>query len=163
MLIILDRMMDGLMEERAEMVYLCHQTIKNIWSSRSMTRASTQRVSPWWRGPTLLAVVKVKESQPSSHHRRHQNLVAQSYGHTPMPPSAANKAKLKLQAANANDNPRRPSNSPAESFQPTADTQTYRDLLIFEERLKQNAARLVKRKKKYQSESSGIKRAGESH
>lgn len=38
-----------------------------------------------------------------------------------------------------------------ESFHPAQDTQTYRDLLIFEERLKQNAARLVKRKKKYQT------------
>lgn len=34
---------------------------------------------------------------------------------------------------------------------PASDAQTYRDLLIFEERLKQNAARLIKRKKKYQS------------
>lgn len=40
-----------------------------------------------------------------------------------------------------------------ESYHPAPDAQTYRDLLIFEERLKQNAARLIKRKKKYQSES----------
>ncbi|PWN32619.1 uncharacterized protein FA14DRAFT_126497, partial [Meira miltonrushii] len=36
-------------------------------------------------------------------------------------------------------------------YYPSADAQTYRDLLIFEERLKQNAARLVKRRKKYQT------------
>ena len=36
-------------------------------------------------------------------------------------------------------------------YHPSADAQTYRDLLIFEERLKQNAARLIKRKKKYQT------------
>ena len=34
-----------------------------------------------------------------------------------------------------------------------ADSQTFRDLLIFEERLKQSATRLQKRKKKYESES----------
>lgn len=36
-------------------------------------------------------------------------------------------------------------------FAPAADSQTFRDLLIFEERLKQNAARLLRRKKKYQA------------
>lgn len=43
--------------------------------------------------------------------------------------------------------------SPSSSvpYYPSADAQTYRDLLIFEERLKQNAARLVKRRKKYQT------------
>lgn len=34
---------------------------------------------------------------------------------------------------------------------PTPDGATFRDLLIFEERLKQNAARLLRRKKKYQT------------
>lgn len=42
---------------------------------------------------------------------------------------------------------------PPQPFQPLADTATFRDLLIFEERLKQNAARMGKRKSKYQSES----------
>lgn len=36
-------------------------------------------------------------------------------------------------------------------FAPAPDSQTFRDLLIFEERLKQNAARLLRRKKKYQA------------
>ncbi|PWN50613.1 hypothetical protein IE53DRAFT_86469 [Violaceomyces palustris] len=39
----------------------------------------------------------------------------------------------------------------AEPFTPAADAHTYRDLLIFEERLKQNAARLLARKKKYET------------
>ncbi|SPO28013.1 uncharacterized protein UTRI_05156 [Ustilago trichophora] len=37
-----------------------------------------------------------------------------------------------------------------EPFHPTADAATFRDLLIFEERLKQNAARLQSRKRKYE-------------
>jgi len=40
----------------------------------------------------------------------------------------------------------------AHSPVPPMDSHTYRDLLIFEERLKQNASRLQKRKKKYESE-----------
>lgn len=36
-------------------------------------------------------------------------------------------------------------------YHPAGDPQTYRDLLIFEERLKQNAARLQKRRTKYQT------------
>lgn len=36
-------------------------------------------------------------------------------------------------------------------YHPAGDAQTYRDLLIFEERLKQNAARLMKRRTKYQT------------
>lgn len=42
------------------------------------------------------------------------------------------------------------SNSSA-TFASSPDSQTFRDLLIFEERLKQNAARLLRRKKKYQT------------
>ncbi|SPO28841.1 uncharacterized protein UTRI_05156_B [Ustilago trichophora] len=41
-------------------------------------------------------------------------------------------------------------NQPDEPFYPTADAATFRDLLIFEERLKQNAARLQSRKRKYE-------------
>ena len=37
-----------------------------------------------------------------------------------------------------------------EPFHPAADAATFRDLLIFEERLKQNAARLQSRKRKYE-------------
>lgn len=37
------------------------------------------------------------------------------------------------------------------SFPPPASAAVYRDLLIFEERLKQNSARLKARKNKYQS------------
>lgn len=37
------------------------------------------------------------------------------------------------------------------SFPPPANAAVYRDLLIFEERLKQNSARLKARKNKYQS------------
>jgi hypothetical protein len=69
------------------------------------------------------------------------------------PPRTSSKKQDKnfaMVAANGND--RRASQMPIEAFNPTADAQTFRDLLIFEERLKQNAARLVKRKKKYQSE-----------
>lgn len=39
---------------------------------------------------------------------------------------------------------------PEEPFHPAADAATFRDLLIFEERLKQNAARLQARKRKYE-------------
>lgn len=39
---------------------------------------------------------------------------------------------------------------PETPFHPTADAATFRDLLIFEERLKQNAARLQARKRKYE-------------
>lgn len=40
--------------------------------------------------------------------------------------------------------------SPNEPFTPAADAATFRDLLIFEERLKQNALRLQSRKRKYE-------------
>ncbi|KAF8880785.1 hypothetical protein BD779DRAFT_1547916 [Infundibulicybe gibba] len=43
-----------------------------------------------------------------------------------------------------------PSAAPAASFCPPNDTSTYRDLLLFEERLKTNAASLQKRKVRYQ-------------
>ncbi|UZJ54256.1 hypothetical protein CBS101457_003576 [Exobasidium rhododendri] len=68
-----------------------------------------------------------------------------------MPPTAAPRSFSIPQNGNATGNTRRPQHLPVESFHPIADSQTYRDLLIFEERLKQNAARLVKRKKKYQT------------
>lgn len=44
----------------------------------------------------------------------------------------------------------RESNESEEPFHPSADAATFRDLLIFEERLKQNAARLQARKRKYE-------------
>ncbi len=43
-----------------------------------------------------------------------------------------------------------------ESAAPSPDSQTFRDLLIFEERLKQSASRLQKRKRKYESECSAV-------
>ncbi|KAF9516092.1 hypothetical protein BS47DRAFT_702065 [Hydnum rufescens UP504] len=46
---------------------------------------------------------------------------------------------------------RTPSRTPTpKSFQPPGDAGTYRDLLLFEERLKTNAARLQRRKRRYQ-------------
>ncbi|SNX86313.1 uncharacterized protein MEPE_05022 [Melanopsichium pennsylvanicum] len=64
-----------------------------------------------------------------------------------MPPKAAQRgrshhARNASQAANEKE--------PEESFHPSADAATFRDLLIFEERLKQNAARLQSRKRKYE-------------
>jgi hypothetical protein len=47
--------------------------------------------------------------------------------------------------------------------QPPSDAATYRDLLLFEERLKTNAARLRRRKRKYQSEYSTSSCAACSH
>lgn len=38
-------------------------------------------------------------------------------------------------------------------FHPTADTSTYRDLLLFEERLKMNAEMLRRRRRRYCGES----------
>lgn len=48
-----------------------------------------------------------------------------------------------------------PNLGPSQAFTPALDAQTFRDLLIFEERLKQNAARLQSRKKKYECEQHG--------
>lgn len=48
------------------------------------------------------------------------------------------------------DTNRKPSPMPIGTNYPVNDIKTYRDLLIFEERLKQNMARLKKRKQKYQ-------------
>jgi hypothetical protein len=45
--------------------------------------------------------------------------------------------------------PRRPSS--AQPFHPPADTSTYRDLLLFEERLKMNAHMLRRRRRRYRS------------
>lgn len=42
--------------------------------------------------------------------------------------------------------------SRADSFSPPANVGSYRDLLIFEERLKQNAERLQKQRRKYEGE-----------
>lgn len=42
---------------------------------------------------------------------------------------------------------------PMKSFSPSPDVASYKDLLLFEERLKQNAALLRSRKNKYQSVS----------
>lgn len=69
------------------------------------------------------------------------------------PPRTSSRRESKTNNPSANGTNTRTSISKHQvnSFHPVADSQTFRDLLIFEERLKQNAARLVKRKKKYQS------------
>lgn len=46
--------------------------------------------------------------------------------------------------------PQRP--HPAAPFHPHGDTATYRDLLLFEERLKMNAEMLRRRRRRYSSE-----------
>jgi hypothetical protein len=47
-----------------------------------------------------------------------------------------------------------PSGMPPAPFQPPADGATYRDLLLFEERLKTNAARLRRTRTRYQGAAS---------
>lgn len=46
--------------------------------------------------------------------------------------------------------PRPPLHLPTGSFYPPSDAATFRDLLLFEERLKTNAASLNRRKRRYQ-------------
>lgn len=54
--------------------------------------------------------------------------------------------------------PKRP--SPTAPFHPPADTSTYRDLLLFEERLKLNAEMLRRRKRRYSGECAELVRLG---
>jgi len=95
----------------------------------------------WWR-------------EVDEYHYLPFNFKDQNHDHQLMPPTAPPRTSSRRQPGDGSESDRRSSHMPIESFHPTADTQTYRDLLIFEERLKQNAARLVKRKKKYQSKYS---------
>lgn len=58
---------------------------------------------------------------------------------------AAERAKLGIRPPT----PKRP--TPSAPFHPPADTSTYRDLLLFEERLKMNAEMLRRRRSRYRS------------
>lgn len=63
-----------------------------------------------------------------------------------MPPKSSQSRGRSQHARNASQL----ANDKEEPFHPAADAATFRDLLIFEERLKQNAARLQSRKRKYE-------------
>ena len=52
--------------------------------------------------------------------------------------------------------PRHASQQSRASFHPPNDPATYRDVLLFEERLKTNAATLQRRKSRYQCKQHGV-------